>query len=405
MPNYRFKARDRSGTLHTGAIEAVRKEVVADYLSGRDLIPVRIEEERVAARSLDDYLRRLKKIESQDIVIFSRQLATLVGAGIPFLQSLATIERQIEHPRLKEVLIDIRRTVEEGASFSDALAKHPKIFSRMYVSMIRAGETAGILEDILNRLAVLAEHEAETRNRVKNAVRYPLIVVIAICGAFVFLVSFVIPKFAAIFSRFKTELPFPTRVLIGINHAFHQYWHIMILVAAVSLWAVRWYINTPAGRRWWDGLKLKLPVFGILFQKVAFSRFARIFAAMQKSGLPMMQTLDIVADTVGNVVIERAIDTMRDSLREGRGLQSPMEESRLFPPLVVQMVGVGEETGNLDTMLNKVSDYYDMDVDYTLRNLSTLIEPILLSFVAGMVLFLALGIFLPMWNMISLFKK
>jgi type II secretory pathway component PulF len=405
MPNYRFKARDRSGTLHTGAIEAVRKEAVADYLSGRDLIPVQIEEERSAARSLDEFLRRLKRIESQDIVIFSRQLATLVGAGIPFLQSLATIERQIEHPRLKEVLGDIRRAVEEGASFSDALAKHPKIFSRMYVSMIRAGETAGILDDILNRLAVLAEHEADTRNRVRNAVRYPLIVVIAICGAFAFLVSFVIPKFAAIFSRFKTELPFPTRVLIGINHAVHHYWYIMILVAVAAVWGIRWYINTPAGRWWWDGLKLKLPVFGILFQKVAFSRFSRIFAAMQKSGLPMMQTLDIVADTVGNVVIEKAVDSMRDSLREGRGLQGPMEESGLFPPLVAQMIGVGEETGNLDTMLNKVSDYYDMDVDYTLRNLSTMIEPILLSFVAGMVLFLALGIFLPMWNMISLFKK
>jgi type II secretory pathway component PulF len=194
-------------------------------------------------------------------------------------------------------------------------------------------------------------------------------------------------------------------VLIVINHVVHQYWYIMILVAVFTVWAIRWYINTPRGRWWWDGLKLKLPVFGILFQKVAFSRFARIFAAMQKSGLPMMQTLDIVADTVGNVVIERAVDSMRDSLREGRGLQGPMEESGLFPPLVAQMIGVGEETGNLDTMLNKVSDYYDMDVDYTLRNLSTMIEPILLSFVAGMVLFLALGIFLPMWNMISLFKK
>jgi type II secretory pathway component PulF len=337
--------------------------------------------------------------------VFSRQLATLLSAGVPFVQSLATLEKQTENPRLKNTIVAVRTDLESGATFSDALAKHPKIFNKLYVSMIRAGETAGILDDILNRLALLAEHDAETRARVKAAVRYPLIVVVAISLAFAFLVSFVIPKFAAIFARFKTELPLPTRILIGINYVIQHYWYFIILGTGVLVWGIVSYVRTPQGRWHWDRLKLKLPVFGVLFQKVALSRFARVFSAMQKSGISMMITLEIAAETVGNVVIARVVEEMRDSLREGKRLLVPMEASGLFPPLVVQMISVGEETGQIDTMLNKVSDYYDMDVEYSLRNLSTMIEPILLLFVGGMVLFLALGIFLPMWNMMSLFRK
>ena len=299
----------------------------------------------------------------------------------------------------------MRRDIEGGASFSDALAKHPDLFNKLYVSMIRAGETAGILDDILNRLALLAEHDAETRARVKTAVRYPLIVVTAICLAFVFLVTFVIPRFASMFERFKTELPLPTRILIGINTAVHNYWFVIILAAALCLWAAKAYIGTTRGRWQWDRFKLRLPVFGVLFQKVALSRFSRVFSAMQTSGLSMMLTLEITAETVGNVVIARVVQEMRDSIRDGKGLRAPMEASGLFPPLVIQMIAVGEEVGSIDVMLNKVSDYYDSDVEYALRNLSTMIEPFLLLFVGGIVLFLALGVFLPMWNMISLFQK
>jgi type II secretory pathway component PulF len=328
-----------------------------------------------------------------------------MSAGVPFVQSLVTMERQTENPRLRDAVGDMRRDIEAGASFSDALSKHPKIFSKLYVSMIRAGETAGILDDILNRLALLAEHDAETRARVKAAVRYPMIVVVAISLAFVFLFSFVIPKFLTIFERFKTELPLPTRILMGINYVVQHYWYALVLGIALLIGGLIWYVSTTRGRWLWDRLKLKLPVFGVLFQKVALSRFARVFSVMQKSGLSMMLTLEIAAETVGNVVIARVVEEMRASLSEGRGLHEPMEASGLFPPLVVQMMAVGEESGQIDTMLNKVSDYYDRDVEYTLRNLSTMIEPILLFFVGGMVLLLALGIFMPMWNMLSLFKK
>jgi type II secretory pathway component PulF len=405
MPQYRYKARDKEGVLITGNMEAGRKEAVADQLSGMGYIPVLIEEQEEGLLAAPDLSRWFNKVRSHDLIVFSRQLATLLGAGVPFIQSLVSIEKQSENKRLKGAIADIRREVEAGSAFSDALANHPGVFSPMYVSMVRAGETGGILEEILNRLALLAEHDAETRARVKAAVRYPLIVVIAVVAAFVFLVSSVIPRFAGIFERFKTELPFPTRVLMGINYAFQHYWYLILLAIATIAGGTIWYLRTPAGRWQWDRVKLKIPIFGALFQKVAISRFARIFSSLQKSGLTMLLILDITADTVGNVAIARAIESMRESIRQGKTLAAPMEESGFFPPLVVQMVAIGEETGDIDVMLAKVSDYYDMEVEYTLRNLSTMIEPILLLMVGGMVLFMALGIFLPMWNMISLVAK
>jgi type II secretory pathway component PulF len=385
-------------------MEARGREVVADQLSGQGFIPVLIEEQAQLLLQ-SDLLASFTRVRPHDLIVFSRQMATLMGAGIPFIQSLTTMEKQTGNPRLRAAIVDVRRDVEAGASFSDALAKHPEIFNTLYISMIRAGEAAGILDEILNRLAALTEHDAETRARVKSAVRYPLIVIIAICIAFLFLVSYVVPKFAAIFDQFKTPLPLPTRILIGINMAIRHYWYLLIPGVIAVTWYVRWYVRTEKGRWKWDGIKMRIPVFGTLFQKVALSRFARTFAAMQKSGITMMMTLDIAGATTGNVVIARVVEQMRESLRGGKGLLGPMESSSLFTPLVIQMVSVGEETGNIDTMLNKVSDYYDSDVEYMLRNLSTLIEPILLLFVGVMVLFLALGIFLPMWNMLSLFKR
>jgi type II secretory pathway component PulF len=404
MPQYRYKARDHEGGLHTGTMEAGRKENVADQLANMGYIPVMINE--VAPSMLmSEFLAKFTSVTSRDLIVFNRQLATLVSAGVPIMQCLTTLEKQTVNQRLKKTTAMLQRDLEAGVSFSGALAKHPAIFSKMYVNMIQAGETAGILDDILNRLAMLAEHEAETRARVQAAIRYPLIVIVAIFAAFTFLVTFVIPRFDAVFSQFKTELPFPTRVIINLNYVVQHYWYLIVLGIGFLVWGIRWYVRTPRGRWQWDKVKLRIPVFGILFQKVALSRFTRIVGALQKSGISIMLTLEIGAEIVNNVVLARAIDGMRESLREGKNLHDPMEASGLFPPLVVQMMAIGEETGNIDTMLSKVSDYYDMDVEYSLRNLSTLIEPILLLFIGGMVLFLALAIFLPMWNLMNLFRR
>jgi MSHA biogenesis protein MshG len=405
MPQFKYKARDKDGLVRTGAVEAERPETVADQLSAMGLIPVHIEEQAKPPASGPGLSALFTRITPQELILFSRQLATLIGSGIPFIQSMTIVEKQVSNPKFQRIIAGIRLDVESGAAFSVALERHPKIFSRLYAGMIRAAETAGILDSILDRLALLAEHEMETRDRIKTAVRYPLIVVFAISAAFAFLVTYVIPKFASVFAQFKTELPLPTRILIGINYAVQHYWFLIIPGIALIVWGVIAYVRTPSGRWQWDSLKLKLPIFGPLFQKTAFSRFARVFAAMQKSGLSMIFTLDIVAETVENVVLARAVESMREGVREGKSLAEPMEASGLFPPLVVQMVAVGEETGELEPLLNRVSDYYDREVDYGLRNLSTMIEPILLLIIGGMVLLLALGIFLPMWNLINLFQK
>lgn len=404
MPFYRYKARDKYGALSVGTFESSGREAVAGHLDSLGYIPVMIEEEKPGL-SLGQLLPALETVSAADLIIFSRQLATLISAGIPFMASFTALEEQTESPKLKKVIGQVRREVEGGSTFADALAKHPKVFSPMYVSMVRAGEAGGVLEEILNRLAMLAEHDAETRARIKAATRYPKIVIGALVVAFGILVTFVIPKFAALYANFKAELPLPTRIMIAINTGIHQY-GIFILVATIGAFlGFRKYINSPGGRLWWDGFKLKLPIFGVIFTKTALSRFARVFGTLTRSGLAMLQTLEIVSSTVGNVVIARVVDNIRDSARQGRGIVQPMKVSKVFPPIVIQMVAVGEESGKMEEMMMKVSEYYDRDVEYAIKNLSSSLEPLLLTVIGGVILFLALAIFMPWWNLINVMKR
>lgn len=404
MPNFRYKARDKYGALFMGTFETSGKEAVAGHLDSLGYIPVSIEEERPGI-SLAELLPHFETISAEDLIIFSRQLATLISAGIPFMASFNALEEQTENPKLKKVISQVRKEVEGGSTFADALAKHPKVFSSLYVSMVKAGETGGVLDEILNRLATLAEHEAETRARIKAGTRYPKIVLVALVVAFGILVSFVIPKFAALYANFKAELPLPTRIMIGINTAVHRYGLVILAAIVSAIFGFRKYINTPAGRLWWDGFKLKLPIFGPIFMKSALSRFARVFGTLTRSGLPVLQTLEIVSETVGNVVIARIVDNIRDSACQGRGIVQPMRVSKIFPPIVVQMVAVGEESGKMEEMLTKVSEYYDRDVDYAIKNLSSSLEPLLLVVIGGVILFLALAIFMPWWNLINVVKR
>lgn len=403
MPTFHYRARSQGGELLTGAIETSGPEAAADHLAGLGYVPIAIEEKKEGALS-GDLLEAFRRITPQDRIIFSRQLATLINAGIPLTTALDTCASQSENPKIREILIQVRKDIEGGSSFSAALARHPKAFDNLYVGMIRAGEEGGVLDEILERLATLAEHEAETRARVKAAVRYPIIVVVAICIAFAILVTLVIPQFAKLYAGHKVALPFPTRVLIGINYVVQNYWYLILGGLGAAALGLRAFVKTGPGREALDRFKLTMPIFGRLILKVLLSRFARIFATLNRSGLPILQTLEIVGGTIGNVIVTRAVESVRESAREGRGLSGPMKTSGLFPPLVTHMVAVGEDTGNLDEMLTRVSEYYDREVEYAIRNLATMIEPILLLFIGGMVLFLALGIFLPMWDMMSVFK-
>jgi type II secretory pathway component PulF len=403
VPVFTYRARDKYGSLFTGTIDTSGPDAVASQLDHLGYHTVSIEEQRPGVGA-GEFFERFTRVSPQDLIVFSRQLATLISAGLPFMTSFDALIEQTQNKRLKKVIIQVRKDVEGGSSFSDALAKHPSVFSALYVSMIHAGESGGVLDEILQRLATLAEHEAETRARIKSATRYPKIVIGALVMASVILLQFVIPRFAALYANFKVQLPLPTRILIGINHAFQNYGWAILLLIILAVLAVRGYIRTEAGRLRWDGIKLELPIFGSIFLKTALSRFARVFGTLTRSGLSILQTLEIVSQTVGNTVISRVVDNIRDSARQGRGIVQPMQVSRIFPPVVIQMVSIGEQTGKMEEMLMKVSDYYDQEVEYSIRNLSTSLEPLLLAVIGGVVLFLALAIFMPWWNLINVFK-
>jgi len=398
MPAYRYKAIDKFGKAINGVMEASGDEMVASKLDGLGYAPVSIQEKKKDIISLD-FLQRYGGVSLEDLILFNRQFSTLVSAGIPMLSSLNALSEQTENKRMKGVINTIRNNIEGGSSLSDALARHPKVFSALYVSMIQAGETAGSLDEILDRLATLAEHEKDTRANIRAATLYPKIVLTAISAAFIVLVTFVVPRFASMFSRFEATLPLPTRVMIGINDIVHHYWYLMIIVSAAIALGFHWYINTEKGRLRCDGLKIKVPIFGPLFLKIAMSRFTHILGMLMRSGVPILDTLEIASATVANSVISQELEKLRESVRGGSGLSEPLKRSGVFTPMVVQMISVGEQSGKLDEMMPKVSHQYDLEVEYTIKNLSTLIEPALIITIGGIVLFLALAIFLPMWDM------
>ncbi len=407
MPVFHYKARDKFGALFTGEIDTMSKDAVAAQLDNLGYFPVLIEEKKsnlFSSAFLENLLARLQPITLEDLIVFTRQLTTLVAAGLPFITSFDALIQQTENKRFKKIITQIRNDVEGGKAFSDALAKHPAVFNELYVNMVKAGEVGGVLDQMLERLASLAEHESEIRARIKAATRYPKIVILALGVAIVILVSFVIPRFAGMYANFKAQLPLPTRILMATSYIGQHYWYWVVGFVILTVWGFKKYVNTPTGRLQWDGFKLKVPVFGEIFLKAALSRFTRVFATLNRSGLPILQTLDIVGKTVNNVVISRAIDNIRDSARQGKGLVQPMRISGIFPPVVIQMMAIGEETGKMEEMLMKVSQYYDRDVDYSIRNLSTSLEPLLLTVIGGVILFLALAIFMPWWNLINVMK-
>ncbi len=402
MPNFRYRARDRSGKLVKGIIAGENQKAVARSLEGVGYIPISIAE---AAKSVvPQFSSRFAKVGLTDLNMFTRQLLTLQKAGLPLLTSLGTIEKQLKNQHLRDVVREVSSTIEGGSSLSDAMEKHPGVFNELYVNMVRAGEAGGTLDEILERLADLGEKELDTRNRIKAATRYPMIASIALCIAFVVVVTFVIPKFSAVYAQYKTALPLPTRMLLALGSFLKERWYVMAAALAGLFFGFRYFIRTPKGRYAWDTVKLKTPVFGPILLMLTMSRLTRIMAILIRSGLPILQILDMVARTVDNAVLSKAIGTITESVRQGQGLTEPMRLAGIFPPIVLQMVSVGEETGKLDELLYKVSDYFDQQSDYNIKNLTVLIEPLFVVVLGVMVLIMALAIFLPMWNLTALFR-
>ncbi|MFH1202133.1 MAG: type II secretion system F family protein [Candidatus Omnitrophota bacterium] len=403
MASFRYKVRDKVGKLIQGTMEARDNTSLVEYFKNMGYTPISIIE-RKAILDIVALWKNMMGISQKDLNVFTRQLATFEGAGMPILSGLKALEEQTENRHLKEVTGKVKRDVEGGSDLSDAMSRHPRIFSKLYVHMIQAGEAAGKLKDILDRLAELGEHDEETRSQIKSATRYPIMVVAVITFVFFGVTTFVLPKFATLFARFGSNLPLPTRILLGLNAVLRHYALFFIIGIAALISAFIWFINTPMGRRIFDNFQLKVPVFGIMINKISISRFSRILGTLIQSGIPMLQALDITSQIVGNVVIEKAINEVREHVKEGRGLAGPMRLNKIFPPMLVHMVSTGEESGAIDTLLLKVSEHYDLEVGYAIKNLTTMIEPILILALGSIVLVLALAVFLPMWNMASVFK-
>jgi len=379
--------------------------MAGDQLYGMGYLPISIEEMReTISLNLSDIWKRFQKVKLEELIVFSQQLSTLYKAGLPLLTGLAGITEQVKNEKLKGILKEIHGQIEGGSTLHGALAKYPEVFSSVYVNMVRAGETSGMLGESLDRFVAFSDREIRTRQRVNEATRYPKIVIISLLIGFAVLVSFVIPRFAQVFARFNTPLPLPTRIMIGINSIFQNYWYIVLMaVIAIPFLLIR-YIRTEKGKYLWDRLKMRIPVFGPLFLLVALSRFAYTFVMLNRSGLPILQTLEITSSTINNTHISESIEEISRKVKEGSSLADAMTGSGRFTPLVLQMISVGEISGGLDEMLMRVAEYYDIEVDNTIKKLSTYIEPVLTLFLGVVVLFLALAVFLPWWNMASLFR-
>jgi type IV pilus assembly protein PilC len=397
-----YKAKSADGSISSGVLEASQQKQAIDRLRSQKLTVLEINEKAAGVLDLiKSYIPGLGKppVKSKDLVLFSRQLSTLVSAGVPIVQGLSILEEQAENPTFRDVVGEVRGDIEAGLSISDALKKHPKAFPEVYTSMIRAGELGGILDTILERLSGFLEAAEALRAKVKSAMMYPAIV-LSICALVtVFLLTFVIPTFKTIFEGFGKELPIPTQVLINISDTLRTRWYMLILTPVAGYYGLKKFYATPQGRHFIDDKILKAPIFGILLKKVAVAKFSRTLGTLIKSGVPIMQGLETVASTAGNIIIEEAVLNARESIREGGRLADPLKKSGLFPPMVTQMISVGEETGSLDTMLTKIADFYDMEVDAAVKGLTSLIEPIVIVIMGVVIGSIVIAMFLPMFEL------
>jgi type II secretory pathway component PulF len=405
MTNFKYRVRDRSGKAITGTLDAPTLQDAGDRLYRLGYFPMAVEEEKsVSSFDLTNLWNRFQKVKLETVVLFSQQLSTLYKAGLPLLTSLSSLQEETEDPKFKLVLEEVGRQIREGNTLYGAMSRHPTVFSTVYINMVRAGETTGRLGEALDRFISLADREIGTRQKLKEATRYPKLVLLSVVIAFGVLIVFVIPRFAQVFAQFKTPLPLPTRIMIGINTVCQDYWYLILFGLFGVPLLIRRYLRTERGRYVWDRLKTQIPLVGPLYLRVGLSRFAYTFVMLNRSGVPILQTLEVVSKILDNAVLLESIERISRKVEGGSTLAAAMRESGRFTSLVIQMVSVGETSGTLDEMLSRVAESYDLAVENGIKKLSTYIEPMLTLFLGVVVLFLALAVFLPWWNMASLFK-
>ncbi len=399
---YDYKVRDRIGNVVTGQLVGDSETLVMQKLREMGMTPVEVKKHKDGLKM--EINLRPGRVKLKELSIFCRQFATMVNSGLPILRALAILSEQTESKELQKVLLGTRLDVEQGASLSGAMAKYPKAFNDLFIAMVKAGETGGVLDTVLLNLADMIESEVELRRKIKSAMAYPVAVVGLVILMLSAMLLFVVPQFETIYASLGGQLPLPTRVLLSISKTFRTRWWAVALAGAGATFALRRYKKTPGGRLRIDTFKLKVPVFGPLFQKVALARMASTFGMLLRAGVPILQTLDIVKDTVNNKVISGALEEVKVSVREGESIAKPLAKHAVFPPMVVQMIAVGEETGGVDTMLEKVSDFYKSEVAATVDALTSLIEPLLIALIGGAVGAAVIALYMPMFNIIKLIK-
>ncbi len=407
MAEFVYRVRTSTGAVSQGTVEAMEQRSAVEQLRARRLIVLEISEAK--KNVLLGYFKKIsplkKKIKSKDLVLFSRQLSTMVSAGVPIVQGLSILAEQMGNPVFRKVISGLREDIESGVSIAEAMKRQPEVFSELYVAMIHAGEVGGILDIILERLSTYLESAEKLRGKIKGAMTYPIVVSFIAAGVTIFLLVVVIPTFKMIFEGFGAKLPLPTQILIGLSEFLKSYIFLVIGVpVAIFIGLKQWY-KTEKGKTFFDTKFLKLPLFGTLLRKVAVAKFTRTLGTLVKSGVPILQAMDTVAKTSGNKVIENAIFKARDSIRDGEKIAEPLKRSAVFPPMVTQMITVGEETGNLDTMLAKIADFYDQEVDVGVASLTSMIEPLVMCLMAVVIGAIVIAMFLPMFQMSQLVGK
>ncbi|MEI8350184.1 MAG: type II secretion system F family protein [Candidatus Omnitrophota bacterium] len=405
MIKYQYKARDKFAKLTSGFMEAASEGAVADKLKEADFIPVSIEVAGKESGFDKIFTKLFRKVRPTELNMFTRQFAVMQKAGVSVIASLNAMSNQSTNKVFKETLDHIAIDINSGKSLSAAFENHPKLFDSLYTNMVKVGEESGTLVEALERLADLREYDAKVNSRIKGATRYPIIVVVAISIAFLILTLLIVPRFAKVYMSAGVNLPLPTLILIWTNKAVTKFWWALIIIIAALIYGFRRLTATKKGRLWWDSLRLKFPVFGSLMIKIEMGRFAKVTGTMMRAGVPILRIMDLSAQGVNNTVISRAIASIGVGVSEGKGMAESMKTSGMFTPVVTQMVSVGEDTGKVDELLLHVADYYDAEAGFMIDNLTSLIEPMLLLVLGCGVLLMALGIFLPMWNLMQLFQK
>jgi len=404
MPTYLYKARDATGKSVKGSMDTGNREDLVDKLHKMGYITTYVREAGSGV-NMELLSGKLKRINAEDMIVFNIQLSNMINAGISILTSLDMLSKQLENRKLKDTVENVKRSVEAGDSFSQAAARHPGVFSKLFINMVKAGEASGKLDTVLERYAEFYEHQVNLQRQIKGALFYPIILLAAGIAVTLFVVTFIIPQFAEIFLNVGIKLPLATIILYKVGLGIKQFWYLIVLFAIICWVGIKYYGNTKRGKLRIDATKLNLPILGSLYRKTSISRFSRTLGTLVESGVPILESLDITKEVMGNQVLAGTVADARNSVEKGQRIAEPLRVSEEFPLDAVQMISVGEESGNLDGMLSKISDFYDKAIGYTIKKLTVVLEPLFLVIMGGLVGFIMASMLLPMFDMMKMLRR